>query len=116
MACLLKLAILTQLHHIFVVGKGKLHRLLIGLGIFVIAFYISIMITRILQCVPREKIWNEDVPGSCVSSTGIIVASGAVNAILDINLFVIPISMTLKIQMSKHLTLAIVAVFAVGLL
>ena len=116
MTCIVKLAILTQLHHIFVVGKGKLHNILIGLGIFTITFYFAVMISRSLQCIPREKIWNSNVPGTCISSIGIAVTSSSVNAVIDIILFVIPTYRVRKLQMSRNRKLAIIAVFAFALL
>jgi hypothetical protein len=74
------------------------------------------MLVRIFSCVPREKIWNPEVPGTCVNSDGAILSSSAVNVIVDGILLAVPVVKTIKLQMAIQTKLAVLSVFGTGLL
>ena len=115
-ACLVKVSILLQILHIFVVNKRRLYWTIIGLIVVTIAFYISVCVARILACVPREKIWNTEVPGTCVNSYALVLSSATINVILDFTMLLIPVVKIWKLQMSVLRKIGISLVFGTGLL
>ncbi|CAL8575083.1 hypothetical protein XPA_001027 [Xanthoria parietina] len=78
-------------------------------------FYLACMVFRILQCIPREKIWNPSVPGTCINSTAGILSSAIVNTISDFLLLVLPLDTIWRLQMPQNKKWQVSAIFATGL-
>ena len=113
---LVKLSILKQLHNVFAVGRRGLSGAIKALSGLTVAFYLACMISRILACVPREKIWNPGLPGSCTNSAAAELSSAALNVVLDLVLFLIPVTQIWKLQMRRQHKVAVSVVFATALL
>ena len=86
------------------------------LSALTVIFYVACIISRALQCIPREKIWNPFVTGKCINSPAELVSSGVVNILSDIILLIIPLSMISRLQMPRRKKWAVFAVFSTGLL
>lgn len=113
---MVKLAIAIQLHHVFVVGKPTLHYTIVGFATFTVAYYVSAEVVRIWQCVPREKIWNPKVDGTCTNAAALLISNGVVNAMLDFALLLVPISQTRKLQIPLKSKIAITIFFGMGVM
>ncbi|KAI4241758.1 MAG: hypothetical protein L6R42_011189, partial [Xanthoria sp. 1 TBL-2021] len=99
--CLIKLAILIQLASLFAPIKSRMYWVICALSALTIMFYLASMIFRILQCIPREKIWNPSVPGTCIDSTAGILSSAVVNTISDFVLLILPLNRIWRLQMPQ---------------
>lgn len=114
--CLIKLAILIQLASLFAPVKCRMYWVICALSALTIMFYLASMIFRILQCIPREKIWNPSVAGTCIDSTAGILSSAIVNTISDFILLILPLNRIWRLQMPQRKKWQVSAVFATGLL
>ena len=82
-----------------------------------VIFYLAVMLFRIFACMPREKIWNPEVPGTCiVNSDAQIVSTAALNVLSDFVLLILPLARIWQLQIPTHKKWAISTVFATGLL
>lgn len=113
----LKLSILLQLKRIFKgATRDLVYWLTISLILLVVSFYTATAITTIAQCIPRERIWNQNVPGICLNLDAAMVSSASFNLAIDILIFVLPICTIFKLKMAIERKLGICAVFGIGLL
>lgn len=116
---LTKISILMQYLNVFVpkrLGRNKTYWTIHALIWVNLLFYVASLIAFVLLCVPREKIWNPMVPGQCINIYAAIVSASIVNVISDLSMLVLPIIQVLQLHLSKNRKIAIIAVFAFGLL
>jgi uncharacterized BrkB/YihY/UPF0761 family membrane protein len=113
----LKVTLLLQLIRVFTVHRSHvmywLYRLILGINT---VLYLFLIMFRIFACVPREKIWNPSIPGSCPNGLGIYLVSAVFNAVSDLVLLILPIAQVWKLQLSLRKKWGISAVFAGGIL
>ena len=93
-----------------------MYKLILVIIVLTTLFYFSCIIFRSLACIPRGKIWNPSVPGTCINSAAGVISSAIFNVISDFALFFIPISGIWALQVSTHKKWGISAVFATGFL
>ncbi|KAL8878131.1 MAG: hypothetical protein Q9198_003998 [Flavoplaca austrocitrina] len=112
---LVKAAILVYYRRIFLTRKGDIFDwvLRIFMAILII-FYITTMLAKIWACSPRERIWDRDIPGKCLSIPSLFNASGLFNWITDILMLLIPVKALWKLQMNARTKAGIATVFTLG--
>ena len=83
-----------------------------------VLFYVVGLFFWIFQCTSRGKIWNPLYEGgSCpINMRAYVLASGIINLISDITLFVLPQKIIWTLHISKHNKVGISLLFAVGIL
>ncbi|KAL2824196.1 hypothetical protein BJY01DRAFT_263066 [Aspergillus pseudoustus] len=112
-----KVAMLLQMKRIFVVGrKGVLfwlHETLLWTNI---PCYLAIMLSFILACVPREKLWQPELPGHCISSNGSLIASSALNVVSDVTMLLLPLMVIIRLQLPPRTKIVLGVVFGTGVL
>lgn len=82
-----------------------------------ILFYIVCFFLQLLVCVPREAIWNPWFEGArCIEVYELQLISAVFNAVSDFTILILPISTVWKLNMKKPKKVAMIAVFATGLL
>lgn len=113
--CLIKLAILTQLAHIFTPFKSKMYWVICMVSAFTVMLYVACIIERILQCIPREKIRHPSIPGKCINVPVEMISSAAINTLSDFIILIIPLSMVSRLKMPRRKKWAVSAVFSTGL-
>lgn len=69
-----------------------------------------------LACRPFEKTYNPFVPGRCLETYPLYVASAVINMVLDIGILVLPQQVIWRLQMSTRRKLGVAVVFTFGLL
>ena len=112
-----KIAILLQLKRIFRgASKDSVYWLLVVLMVISTLYYLTGILIEILQCQPREKIWDPSIPGSCIDNNVSVTVAGAFNLGLDLIIFMTPIYAILKLKIAVKRKLGICAIFATGLL
>ena len=112
-----KLSVLLQLQHIFVTSRRQPVFLVIQALIWAnLAFYMAYLWVDIFQCVPRRKIWEPSVPGTCISINVLLISPAGINIVSDCLILVLPIILVFRLQMTLKNKIAIGAIFASGLL
>ncbi|KAI0811398.1 hypothetical protein GGR55DRAFT_99883 [Xylaria sp. FL0064] len=72
-----KLSILFQIKRIFACGlKEAVYWVTVASIVANIIFYTALFFSYVFQCWPRERIWNSDVPGRCISAVSSNLAAG----------------------------------------
>ena len=80
----------------------------------VILFYVGLTIAKICQCLPRARIWDKTVKGTCVDLVKLLDVSGAFNILSDVSILLVPLKGVWSLQMSRKRKAAVYAVFTVG--
>lgn len=114
-----KLSILLQYLRIFCprnITSDWMRRVIWGLVVFNLLFYIAVMIPQIMACNPREKIWHPYLTGSCLNLPLILIAGAVVNIVSDFSILILPLVRVWQLQLSSSKKLGLTAVFAFGTL
>ena len=112
-----KLSILLLYLRVFAPSKKGWTYIIIHLLLwFNAAFYLADTIVEIAACIPRERIWNPDVPGRCVNIDVLILATAIINSISDVSLLLLPIFAVWRLHLRTSQKLGISAIFMAGLL
>jgi hypothetical protein len=79
-----KLSVLKQLERIFAgTRKDHIYWWLQGMIWLNASFYLSIFVSFICACVPREKLWNPSIKGTCINAGVSILATSGINIVSD---------------------------------
>ncbi|VUC31888.1 unnamed protein product [Clonostachys rosea] len=97
-------------------NRGAVHWALVALITINVMFYFTTFFAQMFQCVPREKIWKPELPGSCMKSFVGILAIGVANLVLDLGILLVPIWAIWKLQIPVKRKLEAYAVFSLGIL
>ncbi|CDM30847.1 hypothetical protein DTO013E5_509 [Penicillium roqueforti] len=109
-----KFSILLQYLRIF---PAKRFRLACYVMIAIVAAYSSwAIVSGFVDCVPVAKFWNKDLPGSCLSFEAVWFFNASMNIATDIALLVLPMPLLSKLQLPRMQKIALMGVFAMGLL
>ncbi|KAK7729249.1 hypothetical protein SLS53_009314 [Cytospora paraplurivora] len=88
---------------------------IVALIILMVGFYGSITIAKILECQPRDKIWNNSLPGKCIQIALILNISGGFNTVTDYIILLLPVHAVWRLQMNKTKRILVVLAFTFGL-
>ncbi|KAI0509033.1 hypothetical protein F5B22DRAFT_618232 [Xylaria bambusicola] len=111
-----KFVVMRQIESIFLKHKRDsishtCLKILIWTNLF---FYSGLMLSFILACIPREKIWNPEIPGRCIDNDAALIASSAINILSDFAILFLPLAAIHHLQVAKKSKLKVTAIFAVG--
>ncbi|KAI9708953.1 MAG: hypothetical protein M1820_003647 [Bogoriella megaspora] len=112
-----KAAILLQFADIFIGSKARNIRwwIIWGLICFNLALSTSILFIIIFECVPRKKIWQPDIPGTCIKQQKMFVGTSVINVIDDFAILTLPLFWISKLQIDRKRKYAVASIFAAGL-
>lgn len=88
---------------------------IVVLVVLIFGFYSSTTIAKAFECSPREKIWDNAVPGKCIQMEWLLMASGGFNTVTDYLIMLLPIQAIRKLQMDKLKQTLVVLAFTFGL-
>ncbi|KAI1329791.1 hypothetical protein F5Y16DRAFT_417344 [Xylariaceae sp. FL0255] len=110
-----KLSILLLYNRIFSVD-GLLKRQIIALIIAVAGYGIGTTVANLLNCIPLKYSWinNLDDPRYCFNYNNFWLATGIVEAVLDVLILLLPIGAVSKLQLNVRKRFAISLVFLTG--
>jgi hypothetical protein len=112
-----KVAMLLQLKRIFLgATRGKLywlHEVLLWTNI---PCYLAIMFSFAFGCLPREKLWNPELPGRCISVNGLLIGSSVLNVVSDVTILLLPLVVIIRLQLPARSKMILAAVFGTGIL
>ncbi|KZZ98824.1 hypothetical protein AAL_02375 [Moelleriella libera RCEF 2490] len=111
-----KLAVLCLYRRVFSPTRWSgFDKICVGLIVIVAGFYSSTSIAKIWECSPREKIWNNAIPGTCLNLQLILNVSGAFNMVTDYLILLIPVQAVRKLRLDRTRRLLIIMAFTFGL-
>ena len=80
----------------------------------VFGYLFSNFITLLFGCSPIAKYWKPDIPGHCIETIKADYGYGSLNFITDLIMFVLPLPMVWKLQLSLKQKIGISLVFMAG--
>lgn len=87
-----------------------------ALAVATIVYYVSCFFMFLFQCMPREKIWNPMLKGTCINNSAAIVSAGMINLLLDVGILIVPIWAVSHLQIPPKRKVGVICIFAVGFL
>lgn len=85
-----------------------------GIQALNLAWLLSIWVFTIFQCHPVQKAWMPSVPGHCVSTSSLWLASAIPSVAIDLMILFVPLPMLWQLQMKKSRKALIIGVFSCG--
>ena len=113
-----KLSILLQYLRIFVPNRKANMPLFVAIQVCIwscfILYFVS-MIFAIVDCTPREKIWNPLITGGhCFNASAAYLATSIINVLTDFTILILPMPSLWKLQMPIRRKILTSAIFATG--
>ena len=81
-----------------------------------VTYTIALFIIALTQCSPRPLSTAWTHPGTCIPNQTSAATMGAINALIDLTILLLPIRMVCTLQMSRKQKYLICSVFALGLI
>jgi hypothetical protein len=81
-----------------------------------VLFYTASIISLVMSCTPRERIWKPWVKGRCINRKAMGVVTAIFNAVLDLLMVALPLRVIWSLRMDRRRKLRISLVFSVGLM
>lgn len=85
-----------------------------GLIVVTCVFYFAITIAKIVQCLPRARIWDKSVAGKCLHLPALLSVSGLFNIVSDLCILLVPLKGVWNLQMSRNRKIGVYIIFTVG--
>lgn len=110
-----KLSILLLYLRIF--GVNKAFRFFTWLTVFFVFGYLcSNFFTQLFGCRPPDKYWHSSYAGHCIDYTKAGLAYGSMNIISDLIIFVLPLPMIWRLQLSRKEKIGVSLMFMTGVM
>ncbi|KAI2464980.1 hypothetical protein F4781DRAFT_411141 [Annulohypoxylon bovei var. microspora] len=111
-----KLSILLMYRRLFSVNTLFRHQVHV-VSILVTGFWIGCTVADLLDCIPIEWTWNNALadPRYCFNYNIFWLASGVVEAFIDVLIIAMPIRLAIGLQMTRSKKIAVAAIFLLGL-
>ena len=81
-----------------------------------VAWYIAIQVTAIVQCLPIRYYWQRTGQGYCIHLIRFNIALASINLVTDVAVLILPIPAIWRLQLPKSKKIGLSAVFLAGLL
>jgi hypothetical protein len=81
-----------------------------------VLFYTASIISLVVSCTPRERIWKPWVKGRCINRKAMGVVTAIFNAVLDLLMVALPLRVIWSLRIDRRRKLRISLVFSVGLM
>lgn len=82
--------------------------------VIITIFYVATTLIKVWECIPRARIWDTSIPGTCLNISMILNASGTFNTVSDVLILLVPVKAVWNLQMKRKRKAAVIAVFTVG--
>ena len=110
---LVKLSVL--LFYVRVLGKNKVHRIRFWIvGFLLLGWFVGITLVVFLTCTPLEKLWDDSIPGRCLSVQSTFIGAAVANILMDVILLMLPMPIVWRLQMKTTRKIVLTGVFVAG--
>lgn len=79
-----------------------------------LAYYVSVLIVKIRICSPIARFWNTNIGGTCLDQQSVILADAAVSVASDFGILILPLILTIHLQMSTKKKIRVAVVLGAG--
>lgn len=107
-------ASLIILYYRIISAKRAYRLILYAIAAVVAGYSVAITFALIFACRPIAKAWNAALPGSCVSSNGLYIATAVTNTVTDVALIIVPVPVVVSLHMPFAQKVGLFLVFVVG--
>ncbi|PWY92927.1 integral membrane protein PTH11-like protein [Aspergillus heteromorphus CBS 117.55] len=108
-----KLSVLALYYRIFITPKFRF--VVIGTVVWVILWLMTMEIVLGLECRPIQKFWDSSVHGTCFNLVAFSYFTNITNLVTDIWIFLLPVPVILKLQITRNKKVGLSLLFSVGL-
>lgn len=112
-AFLTKISLLWIMTRVFNPYRKAVIFIYVFLGVM-LAYYIPAVIVKIRICKPISTFWDPDNGGSCLDQTAIILADAVVSVVSDLIVLILPLPLTLSLQMSTDRKMRVMGILGAG--
>jgi hypothetical protein len=81
-----------------------------------VAYHIGSLISHFVVCLPMDKNWYPLVDGHCADMKTAAITRTVLNAVNDLAILILPMTVLVKFQLILRQKLAVIAVFTTGAL
>ncbi|KAI1461618.1 hypothetical protein F4805DRAFT_453501 [Annulohypoxylon moriforme] len=114
--CTTKLAVLWYYRRVFSpIRRRPFDISIICLIVLLVLFYGSTTIVKIWECIPRTRIWDKGIPGTCISTTVLLDTSGLFNTLTDLIMLLLPVKAVWGLKLKVKQKVLVIGVFTFGL-
>lgn len=113
-----KLSILLLYRRIFAATSPAFQRLVAALATLIVLFWAAATLATIFTCWPIQWSWISSLSPApyCFNFNIFWLATGLIEAVLDVCLITLPVRMVVRLQMSLRKRVSLIAVFSLGVL
>ena len=112
-----KLSVCVQILNLFAGSKkGAIFWIMQALMAINVLLFGSSFFLILFSCDPREKNWEPDLPGKCINTSALGLASALWNVISDILIWILPLYAVWRLKIPTRKKLGICAIFATAFL
>ncbi|KAH9907936.1 hypothetical protein F4778DRAFT_719706 [Xylariomycetidae sp. FL2044] len=114
--CIAKLAVLWLYRRILSPVRWSPFDITVSTLIVILtSFYAAITMAKIWACIPRAKVFDPSIPGTCIDIPALFTVSGLFNTITDVVILLLPIKVVWNMNMNLKKKVTVVLVFTFGL-
>lgn len=110
----IKCSILLLYRRIFPVSWFR--KALLGLAVFILAWYLITFFCGVLTCIPVQAVWDVTVKGRCIHYGQVTLAFGVCNIATDFIMLGLPLPLVWRLQMPLQRKIIISMTFMCGLM
>ena len=112
-----KLTVLSLYRRVFLPHRWSVFDVILRVFMVICCvYYITTVPVKIWECIPRARIWNKSIDGSCIDVACVLNVDGVFNTGSDIVILLVPIKALWKLQMETKRKIGIGLLFTVGLM
>lgn len=112
-----KVSILLQYLRLFVTTPKSTLLYVIHLILWItVTFYVADTIAELCACVPRKKLWEPWVSGTCINGNAALIATASANVFTDLAIFALPMKVIYHLKIPRKKKIGIAIIFAFGAL
>ncbi|KAL9100925.1 MAG: hypothetical protein Q9163_003761 [Psora crenata] len=94
----------------------KLRRITYIVMTYVLLYATASIIGTVVQCSPIARMWDSEIPGTCINLTAFWYANAAANILGDCIILVLPIRSTMALAIPQRQKYGLIVVFTLGAL
>ncbi|THC92072.1 hypothetical protein EYZ11_008453 [Aspergillus tanneri] len=112
-AYLTKVSLLWIMTRVFSPFRKSVIFIYVFLGLM-LAYYIPAVIVKVRICNPISKFWDQSIPGTCLDQRSIILADAVVSVGSDMIILLVPLPLTLRLQLPMKKKMRVMGVLGAG--
>ncbi|KAK3330040.1 hypothetical protein B0H66DRAFT_542599 [Apodospora peruviana] len=97
-----------------VLGTKRMKNIILMALVFILMWSISQLLVVIFTCVPVQRFWLPETPGTCVSTLPFWYANAAGNIVTDAMIFILPLPALGGLKLRKPQKVMLIGVFCLG--